>query len=304
MLCGAPAARAEQGAEMRTAARDLATQGAQAFEAGQYAEASDFFRRAHELVAAPSIALLQARSLAKLGHLIEAIDIYEQTARLKLPADAPGAYLLAVESAHGEMEGVRKRLPRLKLTVIGLGRDQAARVTIDDKLTPGALLGVERPIDPGTHRLVVRVSDEVRGTRAISLEEGQSYLVELDVRKQPAANRTVMPAEPVNSGSSTQTLAYVALGVGALGLGLGTYSGLVALHHRSELDSACQPGCPQSSASELSGFRSNRTLSWVSYGVGVAALGSGIALLTLGKPGHEQLAIRALPNSLQIAGQL
>ena len=58
-----PLARAED-AETRTAARDLATQGAQAFDAGRYAEAGDFFRRAHELVHAPSILLMQARSLA------------------------------------------------------------------------------------------------------------------------------------------------------------------------------------------------------------------------------------------------
>ncbi|HEY3256853.1 MAG TPA: hypothetical protein VGJ91_23015, partial [Polyangiaceae bacterium] len=93
-----------QDAEMRTAARDLATQGAQAFDAGDYAQASDFFRRAHELVPAPSIALLHARSLAKLGQLLEAIDIYEQTARFKLPDDAPEAYLQAVETARSEME--------------------------------------------------------------------------------------------------------------------------------------------------------------------------------------------------------
>jgi len=89
LLC-ASSASAED-AEMRTAARDLATQGAQAFEAGEYAQASDFFRRAHELVPAPSIALLQARSLAKLGQLLEAVDIYEQTARFKLLGDAPEA---------------------------------------------------------------------------------------------------------------------------------------------------------------------------------------------------------------------
>src|SRR6187431_3572319 len=113
-----------QDAEIRMAARDLATQGAQAFEAGDYAQASDFFRRAHELVPAPSIALLHARSLAKLGQLLEAIDIYEQTARFKLPDEAPEAYLQAVETARNEMEDVRRRLPRLKLILIGVASNE------------------------------------------------------------------------------------------------------------------------------------------------------------------------------------
>jgi tetratricopeptide (TPR) repeat protein len=294
------AAQAEEDAEIRTAARDLATQGAQAFEAGQYAEASDFFRRAHELVSAPSIALLQARSLAKLGHLMAAMDIYEQTARLKLPEDAPEAYAEAVETARGEMEEVRKRLPRLKLSVLGLGKDETARVSIDDKPTPPALLGVERPIDPGPHQMVVRVADQVRSTLAVGLEEGQVYQFELDVQVHPAAK----PARRVATRSSSPTLSYVALGIGALGLGLGAYTGLMALHHQSELDSVCHPGCPRSSAGDLASFRNDRTVSWISFGVGIASAASGIALLTLGKPGHEQLSLRALPNTLQIGGQL
>ena len=63
-LCVA-SAHAEEDAETRTSARDLAVRGAQAFDAGQYAEASDVFRRAHELVGASSIALMQARSFSK-----------------------------------------------------------------------------------------------------------------------------------------------------------------------------------------------------------------------------------------------
>ncbi|HEY0465110.1 MAG TPA: hypothetical protein VGC79_12910, partial [Polyangiaceae bacterium] len=97
---------------------------------------------------------------------------------------------------------------------------------------------------------------------------------------------------------------YVALGVGALGLGIGTYTGLVALHHKSELDSVCQPNCPPSSADDIDAFRSNRTISYVSFGVGIAAAATGVALLTLGKPGEEHLAIRALPTGLQISGRL
>ncbi len=152
LLC-ASSAFAED-AEIRTAARDLATQGAQAFDAGDYAQASDFFRRAHELVPAPSIALLRARSLAKLGQLLEAIDIYEQTSRLKLAEDAPEAYVQAVETARNELEEVRRRLPRLKLTLIGVSATEPAQVSMDDKPTPDALLGVERPINPGatSHR--------------------------------------------------------------------------------------------------------------------------------------------------------
>ncbi|MEP7049325.1 MAG: hypothetical protein ABJB12_03190 [Pseudomonadota bacterium] len=314
ILLAAPLARAAPGgpprddAETRTAARDLANQGAQAFDAGKYAEASDFFGRAHELVPAPSIALMQARSLAKLGQLLEAVDTYEQTIRLKLPADAPEAYLVAVQTARAEVDGVRARLPRLKLTVSGATRAPLPEVSSDGKPTPPALLGVERPVNPGVHHFVVQVAGVVRARRDLTVVEGQSYQVELDA--SPVAAAPPPPASEAREdrqsfGSSARgSLAYVALGVGALGLGVGTYTGLVALHHKSNLDSVCNPDCPRSAASEMSSWRSNRTVSWISYGVGVAAAGAGVLLLTLGKPDKEHIALTALPNGLQIGGRL
>jgi hypothetical protein len=310
LLC-APSARAED-AETRSAARDLATQGAQAFDAGQYAEASDFFRRAHELVQAPSIALLQARSLAKLGALLEAIDIYEQTARFKLTDDAPPAYAQAVQTAHTEVEEVRRRVPRLKLTLVGLEPGDSPQVTIDEKPMPPVLLGVARPINPGEHHIVVSVGSEIRATRDITLVEGESNQVQLSVQPIHAAAKPVAVAPPPaidsapapSSQSSLHTLGYVALGVGVVGLGLGTYTGLTALHHKSDLDSVCHPECPASSAGDIDSFRTNRTVSWISYGVGIAAAATGIVLLTIGKPSGEHVAIRALPNGLQIGGQL
>jgi hypothetical protein len=317
LLLAAPA-RAED-AETRTAARDLATQGGQAFDAGHYEQASDFFLRAYELVQAPSIALMRARSLAQLGQLVEAIDAYEQTAHVKLPAGAPDAYVKAVEAAHIEAEAVRRRAPRLKLTLTNVGANQALRVTIDDKPTPSALLGVDRPMNPGAHRVALLVSGQTRATREFSLEEGESYSVELDAAQSVADNPTNAPQKmlkPTSLAPETasrressallraRTLAYLGVGVGVVGLGLGTYTGLVALHHKSRLDDACHPGCPESSAQDLSGFRDNRTASWLSYGVGVAALTSGVLWLTLGDPKREHVALGLTPGGVQIGGRL
>ena len=308
-LAFAPTPASAEDAETRSTARDLATQGAQAFEAGQFAQASDFFRRAHELVPAPSIALLQARSLAKLGNLVEAIDVYEQTARLKLADDAPEAYSQAVQTAHVEVEEVRRRVSRLKLTLLGVAQGEAPQVTIDDKPMPVVLLGVERPINPGAHHIAVTVDGQARAARDVTLVEADSTLVELDVSAAHSAQKPVVFKQPpvevaASSGSSLRTLGFVALGVGAVGLGLGTYTGLVALHRKSDLDAKCLPTCPTSSASDIDSFRSNRTMSWISYGVGIAAAATGVVLIVIGNPTHEHVALRAAPNGLMIAGRL
>jgi hypothetical protein len=307
LLLVVASAHAEEDAETRTAARDLATQGGQAFDAGKYAEAGDFFRRAHELVAAPSIALMQARSLAKLGQLLAALDIYEQTARVKLADDAPEAYVTAVQTARVEIEELRTRVPRLKLIVLGTANGDGAQVTIDDKPTPAALLGVERPVDPGVHHFAVHVGGQTRAARDLTVVEGQSYQVELDAHpaEPTAAAAGALQAQRASSGPISQkTLAYIGFGLGGLGFAVGTYTGLVALHHKSNLDSMCRPGCPASSASEIDDWRSNRTASWLSYGVGVAAAGAGVLLLVLDRSNQEHVAIRAVPGGVQIGGQL
>jgi hypothetical protein len=334
VLCGAVTiavllrtlpAQAED-AETRTAARDLATQGGQAFDAGRYEQAADFFLRAYELVKAPSIALMRARSLAKLGQLLEAIDVYEQTAHVRLQPGAPDAYVKAVQTARAEVEDVRARVPRLKITLAGVEPSENPEVTIDDKPTPAALLGVERPMNPGSHHVAVLVSGQIRATRELSLDEAKSYAVELDATAKAAAPvasaaeklpnsglaPTVSPIAPevppntssAPAASSMQTLGYVGVGVGVVGLALGTYTGLVALHDKSQLDDVCHPGCPQSSASDLNGFRSNRTISWLSYGVGIAAGATGILLLSLGQSEREHVALRVLPGGVQIGGRL
>jgi hypothetical protein len=200
-------------------------------------------------------------------------------------------------------------LPRLKVTLIGVTSSEPVQVSMDDKPTPDALLGVERPINPGQHRIEARVAGQLRATRELSMVESQSYQVELDLRPvQPAPKPVAVQAELGESSSSNlswrKTGGYVALGVGALGLGIGTYTGLSALHHKSELDSVCHPNCPTSSADNIDAFRSNRTVSYVSFGVGIAAAATGVVLLTLGKPSQEHLAIRALPAGLQIGGRL
>jgi hypothetical protein len=145
------------------------------------------------------------------------------------------------------------------------------------------------------------------------LLETESYQVELDVSPPKPATKPVTVSEPqavaeadaaAAPSNTMRTLGYVGIGVGVLGLGVGTYTGLVALHHKSALDSACHPECPQSSSADLDGFRGNRTVSWISYGVGIAAGATGVLLLTLGKPAHEHVSIRALPTGIQIGGQL
>ena len=74
------------------AARDLAKKGAEAFVAGNHAEALDFMTRAEALVHAPPHLLYIARAQAALGKLVAARETYLKVTREELPASAPRAF--------------------------------------------------------------------------------------------------------------------------------------------------------------------------------------------------------------------
>ena len=78
----------ESDATARDLARSLADQGANAYAQEDYAHAQVLFARAYGLVPAPTIALLEARALVKLGRWIEATRTYRRASEAQLPAEA------------------------------------------------------------------------------------------------------------------------------------------------------------------------------------------------------------------------
>jgi hypothetical protein len=263
----------EHGAATRTAARDLAVGGAEAFERGDFATALDRFQRAESLYRAPTIAIMTARSLARLGRIVEAVDKYEETRRMLLEPDAPDAFRQAVQDAGAEIEAVRAKLARLELR-LPAGAPRDVEIQLDGEPVPAVLLGVPTPVDPTLHRVTARARGHRPFEAEVTLHEGAlevlGIVLEPEQRPEPMPPPSQQSADRGNS-----TLAYALLGVGAAGLVTGSVTGIMALNHRSELDAECKPGCPARMASDLDAFRLQRTLSYVGFGVGVIATGAG-----------------------------
>ena len=75
-----------------------------------------------------------------------------------------------------------------------------------------------------------------------------------------------------------------------------------ALNHKSKLDGACNPGCPVGMGDDLDGFRSKRTLSYVGFGVGLAAAGVGTYFLLRDGSSGSRVEARLLPGGASLAG--
>ena len=299
-------------AEMRTVARELARQGADAYEQRDYATALDRLTRAFSLFRAPTIALMQARALVRLGRLVEALDKYEETQRLPLGDEPPDPFLKAVGEAKDEAQDLRTRVPRISIQVRAVhGRLDGLSVQLDGKPVPSALLDVERPIDPGMHQVTVKANTYDPVVRQAQLAEGDRVVLQiaLDAPRKPQpmggqeAKAPAPDALPVsNDPSQRQLFGWLGVGVGTVGLATFAVSGVVALQRKSDLDSVCRPGCPPSAAQDIDSFRTMRTISYVSLVAGAASLGIGGYLLLSGSPESAHVAVSIGPANASIGG--
>jgi hypothetical protein len=299
-LClGAPARAEEPDAGTRMAARELAMSGAEAFDEQDFASALDQFQRAESLYKVPSISVMVARCLARAGRVVESVDKYEETLRVPLDATAPEAFRRAVADASTEVEAVRARVARLEVR-LPADAPSGSEVTLDGQIVPAALLGVPKPVDPGTHRLSARARGRAPYATEVTLPEGgrQTVLISFAAAAAPSTHKT--PASAARQGLSPLTIAL--LGGGGLAIAGGTVTGISALSHKASLDAACNPGCPSNMSGELSAFRRDRTLSYLAFGLGLAAASTGAYLLLHESSSGSRVGAIVLPGGATVTG--
>jgi hypothetical protein len=313
----APTARA-QSDETRAGARAAATEGARAFRDQKWAEAADLFTRAESLVHAPPHLLYMARAQVKLGQLVKAQESYNKIVREHLDAAAPKPFHDAQADATRELKDLEPRIPSVKAVVQGDAKNM--KVTMDDVVIPSALIGVPRPVDPGTHRFQASGDGAVSDVVTIGVKEGAHESVTLTLKpgNAPPIAATAEPAPPpaptepgsqpgaattLTAGASgdttsgggsngTRVLSFVALGVGTAGVALATVFALAAKSKHDDADSLydqyqCSvPGnCDatrQSAITDLDHDANNKkTLANVGLAVGIAGLAGGAVLFVL-----------------------
>jgi len=301
-LClGAAAARAQEpDAGTRMAARELAVSGAEAFDKQDFATALDHFQRAESLYKVPSISVMLARCLARVGLVVEAVDKYEETLRVPLDAGAPEAFQRAVADATTEVESARARVARLELR-LPAGAPPGSEVTLDGRPVPPALLGVPKPVNPGRHRVSARAPGRAPYAAEVTLPEGGRQTVEIALETASA------PTPPAAAMGTTRhrasPLTIVLLTGGGVAIAAGAVTGIAAMGHKSSLDAACKPGCPSDMSEDLSAFRRDRALSYVGFGVGLAAVGTGAYLLFHEGPSGSQVGALVLPGGAAVTGR-
>jgi len=286
--------------EGKREARQLARQALELMHAGRWNEAEELLAKAYALVPAPTVAVLDARALEKLGKLVEAESRYAEAQKPE-QGEVSGAFREAAEDAARRLERLRPRIPTIRVGIAGVDPSNVV-ASLDGKALSPADLALPIAVDPGVHVIVATSPDGAHAEDRLNVEEGESKDVSLDLAAPaPPAPVSPSPAEPPPPPPShaTRTWGFISLAVGTAGVATGITAGLVMLGAKSDLDRACTPECPPGSASELSRFRTSRIVSMVGYGVGAAGVGTGVVLLLL-SPRHDP--VRAQAGAGVVAG--
>jgi hypothetical protein len=312
----APAAFAQEQpqAENVAAARSLGLQGIKLADAGDCKGAIEKLSRAESLYHAPSILGRLGECQVNVGQVVAGTENLNRVVREQLAATAPKAFKDAQERAKGVLNTALPKIARLTVRVEPA--DAKPQVTVAGTTIPAALIGVERPTDPGTHEVLVTAPGYLDQKTSVTLAEGGTQDLSIKLEKDPnAAAATPPPAvvapPPVVTTGPTQppadtapkknnTLAYVALGVGGVGLVVGGVTGFLALGKKSDLKDCVGNSCPSSQKDTLDSAKSMATISTVGFTVGFVGVGVGVVLLLTG--GGSNNASAAKPQLAKHAG--
>jgi hypothetical protein len=268
--------------EDREEAKKLVTQAQKDANGGKHAAAIRALRKAVDLDPSPPNKLELAKELVKMNKLAQARQML--TTVLEGDKKVPGARQ-AAKAAEKLVNDIDARIPRLTLKIEG-PEPGTAIVSIDGEIVDSSNAVL---VDPGQHKLLVEAEGFDAHEQTVKLQEMSQETVSVTMRadgttpKESEADGSATKKKKKKKGPISPIIpASIAFGVGAVGLGVGTAFGVMAMSEANKAKGFCTGNiCPDNpqikSARDLSILNGNvSTAMFVVGGVGVA---TGVILL-------------------------
>jgi hypothetical protein len=275
-------ARAEPSEGGAAAAESLFQEARKLIDAKRYSEACPKLVASHKLAPAVGTLLNLADCYERAGQLASAWARFHEAIALAQRLGRPDREKTAKERAD-------KLEPRLiRLTIVS--QDKDAEVKLDGNLLDPAVLGTAVPVDPGKHAIeasakgkkpfttTVDVSDRVR-TPSVEIP---ALDVDPEATKAAAAAQSTdnhPPEEKGSDGSGQRIASYVLMGVGVVGLGVGTVFGLKTSSTWTDAKTHCTGlECDRTGVQLATDAKNAGTISTISFIAGGVLLAGGAAL--------------------------
>jgi hypothetical protein len=268
------------------------------------------FRASHEIVASPNTRLEIARCLRQTGKLVAAYAELGRTAvEAKELVGQDNRYQRALDSAMSERAEIEPQLGFVSLTIQNPSDD--THVVVGGEEIRRAAWAEPAPVVAGMTEIVVTTPGHAAVSRTITVAAGQRASLTVDAQSGDAVGGPAQPAPepPLSSSSSSASLrpwAYVAGGVGAVGLITFAITGAMAKSTYDDLNGACHGGpCPPDKSGEISSGKTQQTVANVSLVLGIVGVAAGATLFVISMPKGAPASNAALvvtPGGLALRG--
>jgi len=201
-LVHARAMAQETGGEQTAAARALFEEGVSLSDHGDWAQASDRFRRAYALRPSPAVAFNLATALEHTGGLVEASELLRRVRRQARQQTLKRDALRILNRIQG-------RIGHATIQLTGETTD--VEVAVDGHHIDAARIGVRIPIDPGHRVITASRGGSQLASREVDIADGGTADVTLDVPatppevENPPTPAEVAQADPSSSAASQTT---------------------------------------------------------------------------------------------------
>lgn len=312
LLASVRTARAEPPDDpTRSAASTLGYAGVEAYEAGDFAGASERLEKAYALLKAPSLGLWSARALAKLGRLVRASERYAEVTRLEVSSGDVAIQKRAQEDAARELASLRPRIARLSIAILG-ARSADVAVSVDGIALTYAQRSAPVAVDPGRH--VIEGQKGAHKVRSeITLVEGQQARVALRFAAAtlPTGEPNAAQAHAQAGHDPWRTVGWVTLGLGAASLTAGAVLGVSLLQDREHFaaSEACdldRNQCWLGERDRAESYNTKRVLSSIGLIAGGVLAASGAYLLFFRSEPEDNaahVAVHLAPDSVVVHGR-
>ncbi|WP_437571042.1 hypothetical protein [Sorangium sp. So ce542] len=281
------------------AAEELFNRGLADMQAGQFETGCPALAESQRLDPRAGTLFTLAECEAKWGRIATAVARYEDYLRLfaRLSPDQQARQLGREKIASAQKKALAPDVPLLTL-LLPASAPKETRVMRNNVELARPSLGVALPIDPGEHAIVVQPPDAPATEQRVSIGKGERVVIELKVdvptTEAPASLKTPdppkappspPPAPLPRSDRGTSGLrvgAYVAGGLGIAGLLAGGVTGAMAFSRKGDIKDNCTGiDCNKTGKAAADSAQALGNVSTAAFGVGAAALATGVVLLLL-----------------------
>jgi hypothetical protein len=283
-------------ASQKAEASRLFQDGRNDYERAEYTTAITKLSASLDVVTSPNARLYLGRALREAGRLSEA---YAELARTEAEANADPShrYAKAGETAHAEKRALASSVGVVRLDV--KNADDGTAITVAGKPVPKEAWGEPVVVAAGDVEVTMVRPDKPVVRHSAHVEAGAEARVELDAQEPaPIADATVEAPKSTADHSNLRPYAYVAGGVGAVGLLTFVVAGLAANSTYSDLEAACPNGrCPPGQADAVSTGRTQQTVANIGLVFGVLGLAAGTTLFVLSMPKKDAAPPSTAPSA-------